>query len=306
MFDTLLVGVDGRPGGRDAIALAAQLVSPEGRIRLVHVYSDRRIAGPRMPDATDQPEAAESLLAREARVAEIEADSIAIADPSPGRTLHRLAQRDNADLLVVGSSHRGALGRVLLGDETLAALNGAPCAVAIAPAGYAVNGRDMLTIGIGHDGSPESELALLAARSLAGRQGSRLRALAVVSLQSVGQGSDTPLDWTEQTELVIKDERARLQAIDGVEGEVVYGDPSEELAAFAKELDLLIVGSRSNGPLGRLLNGSTSTYLARRCPCPLLVLPRALIPSAPAAPDGPSRDPLAPAPPPSGPATPAG
>jgi nucleotide-binding universal stress UspA family protein len=55
---------------------------------------------------------------------------------------------------------------------------------------------------------------------------------------------------------------------------VTYGEPSEELAQFSEELDLLIVGSRSYGPVGRLFNGSTSNYLARRARCPLLVLPR--------------------------------
>ena len=38
---------------------------------------------------------------------------------------------------VVSSSGRGLLGRVTVGDDTRAALDGAPCAVAVAPAGYA-------------------------------------------------------------------------------------------------------------------------------------------------------------------------
>ena len=75
---------------------------------------------------------------------------------------------------------------------------------------------------------------------------------------------------------MMKAEQARVDAIKGVAGEVVYGDPSEELAAFANDLDLLIVGSRGHGPIGRLLSGSSSTYLARRCPCPLIVVPRRL------------------------------
>ena len=39
---------------------------------------------------------------------------------------------------------------------------------------------------------------------------------------------------------------------------------------------LLVVGSRSYGPLGRLMHGSTSQQLARTCRCALLVLPRAM------------------------------
>lgn len=54
----------------------------------------------------------------------------------------------------------------------------------------------------------------------------------------------------------------------------MYGIPGEELAAFGSGLDILVVGSRSYGPLGRLVHGSTSDYLQRHARCSLLVLPR--------------------------------
>ena len=69
-------------------------------------------------------------------------------------------------------------------------------------------------------------------------------------------------------------ERGRLCGLEDVEGDVSYGEPSEELAQFSEDLDLLIVGSRSYGPLGRLVHGSVSNYLAERARCPLVVMPR--------------------------------
>ena len=39
MFENVLVGVDGRPNGRDAITLAGQLVDRAGRLTLAHVHS---------------------------------------------------------------------------------------------------------------------------------------------------------------------------------------------------------------------------------------------------------------------------
>jgi len=39
-------------------------------------------------------------------------------------------------------------------------------------------------------------------------------------------------------------------------------------------VDLLVVGSRSYGPVKRLVVGSTSNYLERHARCALLVLPR--------------------------------
>jgi nucleotide-binding universal stress UspA family protein len=46
------------------------------------------------------------------------------------------------------------------------------------------------------------------------------------------------------------------------------------LAHRSRHLDLLVVGSRSHGPVRRLLLGSTSTRLVREAACPLLVVPR--------------------------------
>ena len=55
---------------------------------------------------------------------------------SVGRALHELAEEIGADLIVLGSSRRGLLGRVLLGDDTRAALNGASASIAVAPTAY--------------------------------------------------------------------------------------------------------------------------------------------------------------------------
>jgi Universal stress protein family len=74
----------------------------------------------------------------------------------PGRGLHELAEMLGSDLLVVGSCERGLFGRVMVGNDTRAALDGAPCAVAIAPAGYAEHPAPIGKIGVAYDGSPDS------------------------------------------------------------------------------------------------------------------------------------------------------
>ena len=45
MFQRVVVGVDGSDGGRDAVELARQLLSPTGRVILANVYSDAGTAG---------------------------------------------------------------------------------------------------------------------------------------------------------------------------------------------------------------------------------------------------------------------
>ena len=164
---------------------------------------------------------------------------------------------------------------MFLGNDTLAALNGAPCAVAIAPMGYAATAHQLSSIGVGYDGSRESEHGLAAARELARRYGSTIKVLSVVSLQSIPSGEPTPENWPDVAKQLMDDGLLRLRGLDDVERDVTYGEPSDELAHFSANLDLLIVGSRSHGPLGKLMNGSTSNYLAGRGRCPLVVFPRA-------------------------------
>ena len=143
------------------------------------------------------------------------------------------------------------------------------------PDGYADDPQDIRTVGLAYNDTPEAEAALAIARSLAAEHRATVRALTAVSLSSgaarwdpFGAGSGEMIDWLQYA---AKD---RLRSLDGVEGRVAVGLPGDELTAFSDEVDLLVVGSRSYGPLRRLMFGSTSAHLARTARCPLLVLPR--------------------------------
>jgi nucleotide-binding universal stress UspA family protein len=193
---------------------------------------------------------------------------------SVSRGLHELAESQNADLLVVGSCHRGPIGRVLAGNDAVGALNRSPCAVAIAPAGYEDHLSELTKIGVGENASPEGALALEAALALGKRLSASVRAWSIVSLQDLPRGETDPPDWLTTTERLVHEEKDRLERTPGIDGEVTYGEPSEELLRLSEDVDLMVVGSRGHGPLGRLMNGSTSNYLAQRVHCPLIVVPR--------------------------------
>ena len=79
---------------------------------------------------TEEEQASHELLERERADAEVQAELMSYVASSPGRGLHDIAERQQADLLVVGSCGRGPVGRVLIGDDTRTSLNGAPCALA--------------------------------------------------------------------------------------------------------------------------------------------------------------------------------
>lgn len=286
MFGKTVVGVDEASGGRDALALAQQLVAPDGKLTLAHVVSisvweplaSRAAYMARDRAKPGEEDRAEGLLRNASDQAGIASRRLAIStrvlwSPSVGRGLHELAESEGADLLVLGSSHRGMLGRVLVGDQTRAALNGAPCAVAVAPAGYRDHFGAIGRIGVGYDGSLESETALELARRLAAAHHAELSACTAVSvpLPAIGPG---PIPLSDVIEPLLQDARERIAELGGVAPLAGYGPPLEVLASYSAEVDLLVVGSRSYGAIGRLVHGSTSDELARAGRSPLLVLPR--------------------------------
>lgn len=180
MFKNVLVGVDGSSGGRDALALALRLLNAAGQLTLIHVHLETTGIVVHEFDSSARDDA-QRLLESEREAAGRKAELLSIGAPSVGGGLHRVAEQNAADLLAVGTCRHGFVGRVLLGDDTRASLAGAPCAVAIAPLGYAQTSAPIEVIGVGYDASPESDAALALARVLAADSDVKVRALSVVS-----------------------------------------------------------------------------------------------------------------------------
>jgi nucleotide-binding universal stress UspA family protein len=285
MFTKIIVGVDAREGGRDALALADAFARLSGgELIAVHAYPyDYYISR----GANSDFEAAMQGAARETVEAELErtrigARPVAVPDSSPGRALHLAAEREHADLIVVGSAHRGRIGRVLAGDVTAGTLHSAPCPVVVAPAGYAQSGGRLETIGVGYDGSPESRAAVELARDLAETAGARLRIIdVVVPPEPGGPFPAYRPDWTEHARIRRGEAEERIESITAELGEIAtrdiaFGDPATELAFEGNHVDLLVTGSRNYGPVRRLLLGSTSSKLVHQAPCPVLVTTRSV------------------------------
>jgi nucleotide-binding universal stress UspA family protein len=289
VFKNILVGVDRHQGGRDAVALSKQLLDKGGELTLAHIFSGEPHTWRGSPTEHDlaKRERIAELLETASKEAGVQAAARWRESSSVGRGLHELCEVIGADLLVVGSSRHGLLGRVLISDDTHAALNGAPCAIAIAPAGYAERPAAIREIGVAYDDSPESEHALAVARTMVAGYGAKLSALEVVSLPTYAFiGGPAPMD--DAIEGLVDDARERIAALGGVEPHAVYGNAAEELALYSASVGLLVVGSRGYGPMGRLVHGSTSQHLARTARCPLLVLTRGA--DAAGEPDTPNED----------------
>lgn len=201
---------------------------------------------------------------------------------SAARALYEYAEDQDADLIVVGSSHRGKVGRILPGSVGESLLRGAPCAVAVAPRGFARREHaGFQRIGIAYDGSEEANLALKEGERLSRSVEARLRLITVVPTQTpfsmqAALAGELLEDIRDEFRRV--QERGLSQLGEKTESEAVFmeGDPAAVLAEQAIDLELLVMGSRSYGPVRSALLGAISSAVMRTASCPVLITPRGL------------------------------
>jgi nucleotide-binding universal stress UspA family protein len=282
----IVVGVDGGPQQPDAIALARWLASAmHGELVVATVYAWSPYLA-QMDDwyADKLVGEAKSLVAdAQQQCGDVRARSLVVADLSPPRGLHRLAEDEQADLVVLGASHRGRIGRAMLGSVAGRLIHGAPCAIAVAPRGYA---RDLHApveeIAVGYDGEPESDAALAWAAELGRRTDAALKVVSVVPPVPVdafaGYADSLEEALTEQRDVAAR--RALDAALAGLPstaiaaGEVLEGPVAAVLGAAAEGADLLVCGSRGYGPIGTVLLGSVARQVLHEAACPVVILPR--------------------------------
>jgi nucleotide-binding universal stress UspA family protein len=284
VFKQIVIGYDASAQADDALALGKLIARAGGAsltavavIQFDPIWAGRGIRGQPVDAELEQrlEQAAESAGARAEQ----------IQSSSPARGLHDFAEEHGADLVVLGSAEYGKVGQILAGSVAMSLLHGSPCAVAIAPLGYATRvDAGIEEVAVGYDGQPESGAALDDAIELARAASSRLKIVTVVEPPAIGYGKLGGPDpgWREMKEIATSVMQEHLdEAVDRVPDDVravpelVEGQAAETLARIAvADAGVLVVGSRGYGPLRRLLLGSVSTKLVRMAPCPLIVHPR--------------------------------
>ena len=281
----IIVGVERSERSRDAVALGRTLARSLGReLLLVAVYLvDVRSAlmSPAAHAAALADEAAATLEWVASPFSGPVAETRAVPSTSVARGLQAVAQEENALAIVVGPSHRGAIGHVVPGTVGERLLRSAPCPVAVAPSGYrAAEPGAIDRIGVGFTAEPEADEALGAAIGIAARTGAAIQVLSVVEPPSAvvlgyawgyGEFEQTARDDLAGSLAATMAEVASRVEIDG---DVVDGYADDELARLSTEVDLLVCGSHGRGALGRVMLGSVSAGVMRKARCPVLIVPR--------------------------------
>ncbi|HSK48888.1 MAG TPA: universal stress protein [Solirubrobacterales bacterium] len=273
----LLVGYDGRPASRDALAFAKALTATQdGGLTVASV----RGYWPELLGESYELVVKEDEHWIRRGATEVLGDtpfSVRVLTGGHETTgLKELAEAEESDMIVVGSTHRGRLGRVCPGSAGERVLSEAPCAVAVAPRGLADRSFRIGTIAVGFDGSKQSQVALRTAIDLAERAGASLRIISVVDVDLVLATEGDPRSEDEKARI----ERRLMHAVEHArssveaEGELLYGSPSHAIPDAAAGADLLVIGSRGHyGAARRLLLGSVAARVTRTAPCPTLITP---------------------------------
>jgi nucleotide-binding universal stress UspA family protein len=286
MTPTIIIEFEDSERGRDALALGRSLGATTGA-RLMTVTSYDRDPYGMLPAvggwystirqrARAAAEVAENLLGDAPG-----AVSRVVGAASPAQALHETAEREQAGLIVVGADPDNQPGRVAAGAIGRQVLQGAPCSVALAPAGFARSGNGLAPVGAGFDGSWESRLALTAAAGLADALAGELRVISVLKRPPAAHPMFAFTSYHRYLEELEADRRSNvIDAIDAlhvhpdVDPVVVDGEPADVLADLSRELGLLVMGSRGYGPLRQVFLGSVSDALLECAACPVMIVPR--------------------------------
>src|SRR3954454_15920275 len=135
---TAIVGYNASDGSEDALAFGCMLRRELGyEIVVVSCVIDpfERLGGHYLASLRQE---AEDALASARRAIEDERDmDFRVArGTSGGRALHHAAERVEADLIIVGATHHRASAELVPPSIPPQTIQAAPCAVAIAPAGF--------------------------------------------------------------------------------------------------------------------------------------------------------------------------
>ena len=192
------------------------------------------------------------------------------------------AEQTRADMVAVGARGLGSLERLLVGSTSLAAARYAPCPVAI------VRGRPRkvrhVLVAVDESSGCRAALRFLSTFGLVrGRHLSLVHVVPPRVTHGAGRtllqrGRQTPGDRRRRrldVGAMLAAAAARFpDARQPIERWVTEGDPAKEIVRSAqdRDVDLVVLGARGLGTLGRLLLGSVSETVLHHAGRPVLIV----------------------------------
>jgi nucleotide-binding universal stress UspA family protein len=198
-----------------------------------------------------------------------------------------LAAEIGAELVVVGSSSSGLLGRVALGSVTNRLVHTAAVPVAIAPRGYPLGPDPIRRLTAAYGGEADINGLIPAAAELATQWPVQLRIVSfmVRPVRMFGGSIESSAEdlviqqWSRRTfDDIAKQLNAVRDRISVPDVDVVVGtghDWREAVEDVPWEAgDMLLLGSGAAGQTARVFLGSAASKILRHAPVPVMIVPR--------------------------------
>ena len=279
----IVVGVDGSAASDAAVFWAARDAGMRNvPLHLIHMFKTFVPTYPQIPMPSGVAEWQENdgrkVLELAAKIAEdavptdrkISITSEVKCSP-PVPTLVEMSK--DADMIVVGSNGRGAVGRVVMGSVSSGVVHGAKCPVAVirAEASYLPRSNQAPVL-VGIDCSPASERALELAFDEASFRGVALVAFHAWSDVAVYQFPW--VDWKDEAE------RSLAEYLAGWKGRypdvtvkrvISVDHPARGLIEESESAQLVVVGSHGRGGVASAVLGSVGNAVVHSVTTPVIV-----------------------------------
>lgn len=201
--------------------------------------------------------------------------------------LIELANKYSADLVVVGSSSSGLMGRVALGSVTERLVHTAAVPVAIAPRGYRLHPDRITRLTAAYGGDADIN-GLIPAVAMLGKQWSvplRIASFTVRPLRMFGGSIESSAEelvveqWSRRMfDDVVKQLNEVRKHVAVPDVDVVVGsgrdwhDAVEDVSW--EPGDMLVFGSGAAGQTAQVFLGSAASKILRHAPVPVMIVPR--------------------------------
>ena len=274
----VIVGVDGS-SSHDALLWGAQAAHRRGHpLHLVHAFWTTLTGYELAFDQAVEQQAKEHLHAQAAWAEEREPTlsvSTELVMDTPARALTQ--RSEGAELLVVGTHHRGVVERLLTGSLSYQVVAGSHCPVVVVPMTSTWSDGGVV---VGVDGSPDSLAAVAFAAAEADRLGATLHVVhawqePAVFLPPALLDAGVTEQAREIERIVLAESCAGLR-VDypdlHVDQQLLHERPAIALLRWAEEAQMLVVGSRGRNGVARMLLGSVSHTVVQHAPCPVAVV----------------------------------
>ena len=282
----IVVGVDGSAASNAAVVWAARDAAMRNvPMLLVHMFNSFVPTFPQIPMPTGAPLWQEDdgrrdldqavKIAHEAVPAQhsIEITGEVRYSP-PALTLIELSEQ--AEMIVIGSTGRGAVERVLLGSVSSAVVRRAKCPVAVIhEEASQLPPSQHAPVLVGIDGSPASEVATGIAFDEASRRGVELRALHAWSDREYFELPE--YEWRTVRQ---EAERNLAECLAGwqerypdvrVDRLIVRNRPARQIVEQSESAQLVVLGSHGRGYVTGMLLGSVSNAVVQSVRVPVIV-----------------------------------